>query len=91
MNTLAKIKQVQLRLNADLIVNDNGEKVKGRVIDHFRDEYPEAYNEVNKIITEAFGDEEKYLFYVLFNELCCPQGTELAWEHVKPLIDLKLA
>lgn len=91
MDTLAKIKRVKERLNAEMNVMDKGEKIKGTVIELFRDEYPEAHREVNRIISETFGEEEKYLFYILFNELCCPAGTELAWEHVKPLADLKLA
>ncbi len=91
MDTLAKIKRVKERLNKEMTVFENGEEVKGRVIDLFREEYPEAHNELKKIIAEAFGEEEKYLFYILFGELCCPAGTELAWEHVKPLTDLKLA
>lgn len=91
MDTMAKIKRVNDRLHKEMTVYENGEKVKGTVIDLFREEYMQANNEVDRIITEAFGGEEKYLFYILFNELCCPQGTELAWDHIKPLVDLKLA
>lgn len=91
MDTMTKMKQVQRRLKAEMTVFENGKEVKGTVIDLFREEYIQANNEVDRIITEAFGTEGKYLFYILFNELCCPAGTELAWDHIKPLVDLKLA
>jgi len=89
--TLKKIQQFQEVMNSEINVTElNGKVRKEQVRLAFQEEYQEAYELVKKTVEKLFGKDEQYLFWVVFENLNCPTGCELAFDILKPLQDLEI-
>ena len=90
--TVLKMRELKEGLNKTIFVVDyhTHEKVEMTVIEAFRDEYDIGASEVKKLIRDTFGEKNQYVFWMMFEELCCPAGTETACDMLKPLFDLEV-
>lgn len=90
--TLLKMQELKQALEKEIKLRDyhTNEWVTMTVIEAFRDDYAEGQYEVKKVIKETFGEQNQYVFWMMFSELCCPAGNEAADGMLRPLFDMNI-